>query len=71
MQQQGNTISGNNANLIESFRCLTDIPMVLSTSFNENEPVVCKPQEALDCFLRTKMDLLVIGNAVIARRYGA
>jgi carbamoyltransferase len=57
--------------LIESFRALTGIPMVLNTSFNENEPVVCKPQEALDCFLRTKMDLLVMGNAVITRRNGA
>jgi carbamoyltransferase len=54
--------------LIESFRTLTDIPMVLNTSFNENEPVVCKPQEALNCFLRTKMDLLVLGNAVVSRR---
>ena len=41
--------------------------MVLNTSFNENEPVVCQPEEALDCFLRTKMDLLVLGNHVIAR----
>jgi carbamoyltransferase len=57
--------------LIESFRALTGIPMVLNTSFNENEPVVCKPEEALDCFLRTKMDLLVIGNTVISRRDGA
>jgi carbamoyltransferase len=56
--------------LIESFRTLTDIPMVLNTSFNENEPVVCKPQEALDCFLRTKMDLLVIGHKVISRLPG-
>src|SRR5262249_12949370 len=53
--------------LIESFGALTGIPMVLNTSFNENEPVVCKPQEALDCFLRTKMDLLVIGDTVISR----
>ncbi len=42
--------------------------MVLNTSFNENEPVVCKPDEALDCFLRTSMDVLVLGNAVIRRR---
>ena len=41
--------------------------MVLNTSFNENEPVVCKPQEALDCFLRTKMDLLVMGGWVVER----
>jgi carbamoyltransferase len=54
--------------LIENFRVLTGIPMVLNTSFNENEPVVCKPEEALDCFLRTKMDALVLGNVVIARR---
>jgi carbamoyltransferase len=54
--------------LIESFCELTGIPMVLNTSFNENEPVVCKPEEALDCFLRTKMDKLVLGNVVIARK---
>jgi carbamoyltransferase len=54
--------------LIESFRDLTGVPMVLNTSFNENEPVVCMPDEALDCFLRTKMDTLVIGNAFIARQ---
>jgi len=56
--------------LIEAFRDLTGVPMVLNTSFNENEPVVCKPEEALDCFLRTKMDLLVIGDWVI-HRHGA
>jgi carbamoyltransferase len=54
--------------LIDSFRALTGIPMVLNTSFNENEPVVCKPEEALDCFLRTKMDALILGNVFIARR---
>lgn len=53
--------------LIEAFRELTGVPMVLNTSFNENEPVVCKPQEALDCFLRTKMDLLVMGEWVVER----
>jgi len=53
--------------LIESFRDLTGIPLVLNTSFNENEPIVCRPEEALDCFLRTRMDILVIGNTVIAR----
>jgi carbamoyltransferase len=52
--------------LIESFRDLTGVPMVLNTSFNENEPVVCRPQEALDCFLRTKMDALIIGDALIS-----
>jgi carbamoyltransferase len=54
--------------LIESFRTLTGVPMVLNTSFNENEPIVCRPEEALDCFLRTKMDALVIGDVVMLRR---
>jgi carbamoyltransferase len=53
--------------LIEAFRELTGIPMVLNTSFNENEPVVCTPAEALDCFLRTRMDLLVMGNWMVRR----
>jgi carbamoyltransferase len=53
--------------LIDNFRAITGIPMVLNTSFNENEPVVCGPHEALDCFLRTKMDLLVMGNSVVTR----
>jgi carbamoyltransferase len=54
--------------LIEAFERITGVPMVLNTSFNENEPVVCKPQEALDCFLRTKMDVLVLGDWYIERR---
>jgi carbamoyltransferase len=54
--------------LIESFRELTGVPMVLNTSFNENEPVVCKPEEALNCFLRTKMNVLVLGNSLIERQ---
>jgi carbamoyltransferase len=54
--------------LIESFSAITRVPMVLNTSFNENEPVVCEPEQALDCFLRTKMDLLVIQNLVISRQ---
>jgi carbamoyltransferase len=53
--------------LIECFRGITDVPMVLNTSFNENEPVVCRPAEALDCFLRTKMDVLVIGDWFVSR----
>ena len=53
--------------LIEAFRDLTGVPMVLNTSFNENEPVVCEPKEALDCFLRTKMDVLVMGETIIER----
>jgi len=53
--------------LIDAFRQLTGIPMVLNTSFNENEPVVCQPSEALDCFVRTRMDVLVVGNWLIER----
>ena len=53
--------------LIKNFEKLTGVPMVLNTSFNENEPVVCKPEEALDCFLRTKMDVLVMGNWSVSR----
>jgi carbamoyltransferase len=53
--------------LIECFRDLTRVPMVLNTSFNENEPVVCRPDEALDCFLRTQIDVLVVENLMIRR----
>jgi carbamoyltransferase len=53
--------------LISTFRELTGVPMVLNTSFNENEPVVCRPEEALACFLRTKMDLLALGNWCVQR----
>ena len=53
--------------LISRFYALTGVPMVLNTSFNENEPVVCTPEEALDCFLRTSMDGLVLGDMFIAR----
>jgi carbamoyltransferase len=54
--------------LISTFRALTGIPMLLNTSFNENEPVVCRPEEALDCFLRTRMDILVLEDTFIGRR---
>lgn len=53
--------------LISRFHALTGVPMVLNTSFNENEPVVCQPREALECFLRTKMDVLVLGRHLIMR----
>ena len=53
--------------MIEEFEKITGIPIVLNTSFNENEPVVCKPEEALACFLRTKMDMLVLGDHVVER----
>ena len=56
--------------LINAFAEQTGVPVVLNTSFNENEPVVCKPEEALDCFLRTKMDVLVLGDWMIGRKGG-
>jgi carbamoyltransferase len=53
--------------LIKAFGQRTGVPVLLNTSFNENEPIVCRPEEALACFLRTKMDVLVIGNWIVER----
>ena len=53
--------------LIKAFEELTDVPVVLNTSFNDNEPIVCRPEEALDCFLRTQMDALVLDDFLITR----
>jgi len=47
--------------LVKTFQKKTGTPVVLNTSFNENEPIVCAPQEAIDCFSRTRMDVLAIG----------
>jgi carbamoyltransferase len=54
--------------VIQAFKDLTGVPMVLNTSFNENEPVVCRPEEALDCFLRTEMDYLVMDDWIVRRK---
>ena len=54
--------------VIEAFERLTGVPIVLNTSFNENEPIVCTPDEALACFQRTGMDLLVLGPFFVERR---
>ena len=54
-------------NLISEFNKLTGVPIILNTSFNENEPIVNEPKEAIDCFLRTKMDMLVMENVVVER----
>jgi carbamoyltransferase len=48
--------------LIQRFEKITGIPVLLNTSFNENEPIICKPQEAINCFRRTKIDVLVMGS---------
>jgi len=53
--------------LIREFGDLTGVPAVVNTSFNDNEPIVCRPEEAIDCFLRTRMDTLVLGDFLICR----
>ncbi len=53
--------------LIKKFYEITGVPIILNTSFNENEPIVCRPEEAINCFLRTKMDLLILENFMISR----
>ncbi len=54
--------------LISDFNDLTGVPVVLNTSFNENEPIVCTPRHAIDCFLKTRMDVLYLGNHVVRRQ---
>jgi carbamoyltransferase len=53
--------------LIKAFEKLTGVPVLLNTSFNENEPIVHRPEEALDCFLRTRMDVLVLGRTIVEK----
>ena len=55
--------------LIDEFRSKTGVPVLLNTSFNENEPIVCNPKEAIECFLRTRMDALAIGNCLITKEH--
>lgn len=55
--------------LIDAFRKKTGVPVLLNTSFNENEPIVNSPEDALECYLRTNMDMLVLENCVISRRH--
>jgi carbamoyltransferase len=54
--------------LISAFADLSGVPVVLNTSFNDNEPIVCSPEEAIDCFERTQMDALVLGDFLITRQ---
>lgn len=56
--------------LIREFAKLTGVPAVVNTSFNDNEPIVCSPREAIDCFRRTRMDTLVMGDFVIRKPRG-
>ncbi len=57
--------------LIARFERKTGLPVVLNTSFNENEPIVCTPEQAIDCFLRTKMDVLAIGSFLCRKEAAA
>jgi carbamoyltransferase len=54
--------------LLRAFGDLTGVPVVLNTSFNDNEPIVCRPEEALECFRRTQMDVLVLGNSFLEKK---
>jgi carbamoyltransferase len=51
--------------LISEFDKLTGVPVVLNTSFNENEPIVCTPRHAIECFLKTRMDVLYLGSYAV------
>ncbi|HJT20980.1 MAG TPA: carbamoyltransferase C-terminal domain-containing protein, partial [Nitrospira sp.] len=53
--------------LLETFGRLTGVPVLLNTSFNVHEPIVCTPDDAVRCFLRTEVEWLVMGN-LLARR---
>ena len=53
--------------LIREFGNLTGVPVLLNTSFNDNEPIVCRPEEAIDCFRRTRMDVLVLGDTIVTK----
>lgn len=57
------------ARIISAFAEETGVPVVLNTSFNENEPIVCSPADAIDCFQRTRMDALAIGNFLVTRSH--
>ena len=67
LQTVDKNIAARYYGLIEAFYRKTGIPILLNTSFNENEPIVNSPGEALDCYLRTNMDMLVLENCVITR----
>jgi len=67
LQTVSRTVNPRYWRLIREFANLTGVPVVLNTSFNENEPIVCQPEEAIECFLRTKMNTLVLGNTIVRK----
>jgi carbamoyltransferase len=68
LQTVSPTVNDRYYRLISDFNELTGVPVILNTSFNENEPIVCTPQEAINCFLKTRMDVLYVGNCAVRRR---
>jgi carbamoyltransferase len=68
LQTVGRTANPRYWRLIREFGKLTGVPVLLNTSFNDNEPIVCKPGEAINCFQRTRMDVLVLGNTIVEKR---
>jgi carbamoyltransferase len=69
VQTVDKNISPRYYQLIETFRKKTGVPVLLNTSFNENEPIVNSPADALNCYLRTDMDLLVMENILVSRSH--
>ena len=57
--------------LLNAFGQITGVPVLINTSFNENEPIVHTPEQAIHCFLRTEMDVLVLGPAILVKAGGA
>ena len=68
LQTVDKNINSKFSNLIFNFFKKTNVPILLNTSFNENEPIVLKPQDALECLLRTEMDALIINNFIIKKK---
>jgi carbamoyltransferase len=67
LQTVGERVSPRYHRLISEFARLTDVPVVLNTSFNENEPIVMSPEHAVDTFAKTRMDTLALGNLLVSR----
>jgi carbamoyltransferase len=57
--------------LIRAFERRTDVPLLLNTSFNDSEPIVCTPEDAINTFLKTRIDHLVLGEVMVSRAPGA
>ena len=68
LQTVSRSLNARYYQLISDFYKLTSVPVLLNTSFNENEPIVCTPRHAIDCFMKTRMDVLYLGNYVVRRK---